>query len=361
MSCRFLPALVTATTTAFTALSLSAAEAQTLKAGVKAPGIKVAKWVKGAPVTAFKPGQVYVVEFWATWCGPCRTTIPHLSELAAKYKGKATIIGVSINENDPAYIGKVGKFVTEMGNRMNYTVAADNSANQGFMARQWMDAAGQNGIPTAFVVDKKGKVAWIGHPLDGLDEVLPKVIAGTFDVAAEAKRKAAEEAKIAKLQASFQKFVRLMDSGKTQDAMKVLDGLAKSHPELAESFQTARFMALLRSDAAAASTMATKMATAAKGDPQKLNQIAWMMVDENSKAVNPDLDNAIRIARQAVDASGRKDPAILDTLAYALWRDGKTADAIQIGEEAIGKLGPDSPAEVSDELKDHLKKYKSSR
>lgn len=337
------------------------ASAQALKPGTKAPAIKVAKWVKGSPVSAFKSGQVYVVEFWATWCGPCRTTIPHLSELAAKYKGKATVVGVSINENDPAYIAKVGKFVGEMGNRMSYTVAADTAASQGTMARTWMDAAGQSGIPTAFVVDKKGKVAWIGHPMDGLDEVLPKVIAGTFDVAAEAKRKAAEEAKMAKLQAAFQKFVRLTDAGKTKEAMAVLDGLSKSFPELAESFQTARFMATLRSDSKAGTAMANKMAAAAKGDPQKLNQIAWMMVDENTKAVDPDFETAIRIAKQAVDASGRKDPAILDTLAYALWRSGKSADAIELGEEALAKAGKDSPLELTEELKDHLRKYKAPR
>jgi thiol-disulfide isomerase/thioredoxin len=60
------------------------------------PPLKVAKWIKGKPVQRFEPGKVYVVEFWATWCGPCRRSIPHLTELAKKFKGKVTFIGVSI-------------------------------------------------------------------------------------------------------------------------------------------------------------------------------------------------------------------------------------------------------------------------
>ena len=66
----------------------------TLKVGDAAPQLKVAKWVKGTPITNLKDGKIHVVEFWATWCGPCRVSIPHLTELAAKYKGKVDFVGV---------------------------------------------------------------------------------------------------------------------------------------------------------------------------------------------------------------------------------------------------------------------------
>jgi len=64
----------------------------------------------------------------------------------------------------------VDKFVADKGAEMDYNVAADGM--EGTMAKTWMAAAQQDGIPTAFVVDQKGKIAWIGHPMDGLDQVV---------------------------------------------------------------------------------------------------------------------------------------------------------------------------------------------
>src|SRR5262245_45990939 len=71
----------------------------TLKIGDKAPALAIDKWVKGTPVKAFEPGKTYVVEFWATWCGPCVATMPHISELQSKYKDKVTFIGVNVWED----------------------------------------------------------------------------------------------------------------------------------------------------------------------------------------------------------------------------------------------------------------------
>ncbi|MCX6903719.1 MAG: TlpA disulfide reductase family protein [Verrucomicrobia bacterium] len=154
----------------------NAGAAPSLAVGAPAPQLQVAKWIKGSPVAKLEASQLYVVEFWATWCPPCRKSIPHLTELAQKYAGQVQIIGVSAWERESdneARLAKVSDFVKSMGDKMAYVVAADSA--QGFMAKHWMEAAGQNGIPASFII-KDGKIAWIGHPMAGLDEQLAKLV-----------------------------------------------------------------------------------------------------------------------------------------------------------------------------------------
>ncbi len=129
-------------------------------------------WVKGSPVT-IAPGKVYVVEFWATWCPPCRESIPHLTKLAKKYADNVVFVGVSNEE-----VSAVKPFVAEKGDEMNYHVAVDTTDK---VANGYMTAFDQGGIPTAFIVNTEGKVVWLGHPMD-LDNVLGQVVAGTYTI-----------------------------------------------------------------------------------------------------------------------------------------------------------------------------------
>lgn len=150
----------------------------TLKVGDKAPALTVENWVKGKEVKKFEEGKVYVVEFWATWCGPCIKGIPHLTELQKEYKDKGvTIIGVASSErgNDAkSKLVGVENFVRKQGKEMEYTIAFDADRS---MSKDWMAAAGRNGIPCAFLVGPDGKIAWIGHPGNGLDAELKKATA----------------------------------------------------------------------------------------------------------------------------------------------------------------------------------------
>lgn len=147
-----------------------------LKVGDAAPALKVDKWIKGEPVKGFDKGKVYVVEFWATWCPPCRDSIPHLTELQHKYKDNVVIIGVdgserAVSTGSDNRVSTIQKFVKEQGDKMDYRVAYD--AN-GSAMKPYMRAAGQDGIPTAFLIDGEGKIAWIGHPME-IDSQLEKV------------------------------------------------------------------------------------------------------------------------------------------------------------------------------------------
>jgi len=159
------------------AMALYSQSKNTLKVGSNAPKLQVSRWVKGFGPAGFEQGSVYVVEFWATWCPPCRESIPHLTKMAHTYKDKVTFIGVSVWEQGSgmAVEDNVDTFVSAMGDRMDYLVARDDRL--GFMAKNWLSAAGVKGIPSAFVVDGNGKIAWIGHPMNSLEKAIDRVLA----------------------------------------------------------------------------------------------------------------------------------------------------------------------------------------
>lgn len=172
--------------TLFTAYSQEGKE-NILNIGDTAPPLYIGEWIKGEPIEDLKEGHVYVVEFWATWCRPCIAAMPHLSALASKYRDKATVIGVSVYENEGTTIRKIRDFVDKMGAKMDYHVAVSDSNR---MVEEWLYAFDEkeSGIPRTFVVDKKGTVAWIGHP-SGLDDVLAKIVNDKWDIISALSRR----------------------------------------------------------------------------------------------------------------------------------------------------------------------------
>ncbi|MET4045934.1 thiol-disulfide isomerase/thioredoxin [Bradyrhizobium sp. RT6a] len=152
-----------------------------------APSLKVEDWLRGEPLTNFQPGKVYIVEFWATWCGPCVKAIPRLIELQAKYKDRGfEVVGVAASETAPTpdeARTKLDAWLTEKFSNLNYRIGFDST---GEMNKLWMDASSSLGIPTSFVVDRDGHIAFIGHPIE-IDAVLPKIINGTWRSSEQAK------------------------------------------------------------------------------------------------------------------------------------------------------------------------------
>lgn len=156
--------------------------------GSAAPALEIKEWVKGAPVTALDAKQTYVIEFWATWCGPCIEMIPHVTEVAKRFPG-VKFIGVSIMEKNEK--GEVRAFATKMGAKMDYAVAFGGFEDG--MARSWFAASGQTGIPATFVV-KGNVIQWIGHPAR-LEPVLRQLADGTFNLAGTVADFGAEDAR----------------------------------------------------------------------------------------------------------------------------------------------------------------------
>ena len=141
--------------------------------GMAAPAFTADASIKGAEVKSLAPGKVHVVEFWATWCGPCIGSMPHLTQLQ-KSNPDVTVIGVAGFErgNDvTAKEKKVRDFIAAKPERADYTIVFDGD---GTMANEWMQAARRNSIPTAFVVGMDGKIAYIGSPDANLDAAVAK-------------------------------------------------------------------------------------------------------------------------------------------------------------------------------------------
>ncbi|WP_461784396.1 TlpA disulfide reductase family protein [Prosthecobacter sp.] len=153
----------------------------TLKTGDAAPKLNCGEWIQGKPVTEFAKDKAYLIEFWATWCGPCVAGIPHLNALHLKFRDKGlVVIGQNVEGKDQT---PVKAFVKKMADRMTYPVALDNmsASGQGSMGKTWLDAAGLNSIPSAFLVGKDGRLAWIGHPNELTEKMIEEVLAGKAD------------------------------------------------------------------------------------------------------------------------------------------------------------------------------------
>ena len=310
------------------------------------------QWVKGEAVESLEKGKLYVVEFWATWCGPCRASIPHVSKLQEQYKD-ITFIGQDCLEEDQAL---VPPFVEKMGDKMKYRVALDSvgADKKGKMAATWMDAAGRNGIPCAFVIDKETKIAWIGHPME-LDGVLKDVEAGTFDPKKHAEAAAARESK-------GQKLEKAMEAGEFDKALSILDELAKADPDEAKNLGMVRYNILLKKkDGAAALALAKELSETYKDEPQALNELAWSMVDPENPIEKPDLDLARTMALRANEVTKGENAEVLDTLARTYFAKGELDKAIEVQTQAVAKAEePDLKTHLSETLKTYASKREAT-
>ena len=327
----------------------------TLKVGDAAPKLQTGKWIQGEPVNQFEKGKAYIVEFWATWCGPCRASIPHLNEIHQKYKDKnLVVIGQNCFERDEAL---VAPFVKNMGDKMTYRVALDDKSDgaKGKMAQTWMEAAGQNGIPTAFLVDKKGMIAWIGHPMELKEKTIDDVLEGTFDVRKAAANYETARQNQAQLQTVWLGFMTALNQKKWDEAQIKLDEAEKLLPEEQRGNLDRQRLTILfgKGDYPGAYKLASKISDAQKDNSMLQNELAWQIAtDPNIKTRN--LDLAETFANRAKAASQGQDPAILDTVARVKFMQGQQAEAIALQEKAVSL----AEGEIKTQLQKTLDSYK---
>ena len=296
--------------------------------GDKAPALTIKEWVKGKPadVTKADGKNVYVVEFWATWCVPCYTSIPHLTEMQKKYKDRnVTFIGVSID--DAKTEAEVKPFVKKKAEEMDYTVAIDRDRAT---SKAYMDAHYVSGIPHAFIIDQNGRIVWHDHPMAGLEEALEKVVTRDFDLAAAKKRMAPvyEERRREWRQTEYlREYFRLVES----------TGKDKQAAELGK-----------------------KLLEVGRENPGLMNHLAWNILTKDG-LVSRDLKLALTAAEAANKATNGEYPAILDTYALALFENGEKKKALEVQTKAVklAKKNGDTEEMIA-ELEQRLERFRKA-
>jgi thiol-disulfide isomerase/thioredoxin len=281
--------------------------------------VDIAQWINGTYVP--NGTETFVLEFWATWCSPCRKSIPHLSQLQEEYGDQLVVVGVTDEDAEV-----VEPFVARMGSKMNYIVGIDN---RGKTKRAWMQAAGKKGIPVAFIVDRTRTIQFIGHPLDPeFDATLAKVISGRYSkekealaqpIIAEARRNAAGQS---------------WESAKK----KYNEAIAIDKMVFAELYiEQFKMLLLKKRDTNAGYDFAAKIiATRGEEDPELLTWLAETI------AVDPELEDSQRrmaIAVQAAEtalknARQKNDPQYLSALAKVKFYNGDLDEAIDHQRQA---------------------------
>jgi thiol-disulfide isomerase/thioredoxin len=311
----------------------------TLSVGKPAPAFVVGAWVKGEPLESLKAGQVYVVEFWATWCGPCLAGMPHISKLQTEYGEKVRIIGISREEESVVreFLTKDREEGVTWDQTVTYSLAMD-AENK--MNTTWFRAAGRTGIPSAFLVGKDGIIEWIGHPA-AIDEPLAKVVDGTWDRAAAIKAYEVElkEMKAAAEARKFQiALTKAMIEKDWKRALEIVDEWSTLTPD-SPSPRLARLAVLSQSGQSEEAAAFLKQTVEADWDKGQL--LTTLAVGIAQARFPGTLDEAERIARRSVELSHEKGLSQLHALARVYAEKGQLKDAIAWEKKAL-ELAPEN-------------------
>lgn len=132
--------------------SLWGAQVSAASVGQPAPAFERIPLKGGEPIALENYlGQVVYLDFWASWCGPCRLSMPMLNKMYEELSGQGfTVLAVNLD----AYIDEALKFLKK--HPVTYPVVRDTG---GVLPQLY----GMNGMPTAYLIDRRGKVRYIHH------------------------------------------------------------------------------------------------------------------------------------------------------------------------------------------------------
>lgn len=326
------------------ALEPRTATAKEFGIGSEAPSLDIEHWIQDGngffqPVNDFEDGKVYVIEFWATWCGPCISSMPHLAELQNKYRGRGLqVISISDESLDEVkdLLGKdneqVGKTFNDITSAYSLTTDPDRSVHV-----DYMEAANQQGIPTSFIVGKEGLIEWIGHPME-LDAPLEAVVTDSWD-----RKKFQDEMESQqKLQKTMEQISMLAGAGKFKDALTLVDEMV----ETADAKTLRDHWMSVRNGLKISGGMIDDDVVAyyrgqlneMKGHAEAIGRFGYSMYGASQQGADigplaPDVIKAIE--NEVEDADPGLRPLMFNTVALLCNVTGKTEAAIKAQEAAI--------------------------
>jgi len=290
------------------------------------PGLMVAKWIKGDPVEPPLTGKVHVVEFWATWCGPCLAGMPHITELQSRYGDEVTFIGVTREDEATVdeFLASAGPDGQNWDEIIGYRLALDDDS---WTNAAYMRAAGQNGIPCAFIVGPEGVVEWIGHPAR-IDQPLQDILDGNWDRQAAI----AEFEKMQQMRTLSRQLVALTRERDWNGALEQIDQFEADHGPSLQLRQT-RLQLLQNADRdEEASQVAEQLIDDSWDNARLLNAVAWSIATRGSDSL---LELATKAAERGSELTDHQDASILDTVARCYYEQGQLDEAIEWQQRAV--------------------------
>jgi thiol-disulfide isomerase/thioredoxin len=314
-----------------------------LVVGDPAPRIPDVRWVRGEPVQSWTPGHVYLVDFWATWCPPCIKGLRRLQTLHEQLAGRNVhIVALAIW---PTPTSQPPEELLARFPELSYSIAIDN---ENAAADSFMPPTRSTGLPNTILIDRQGRLAWVGEPSDGLDDALEAVIGGRYDIAT------ARTADVVRHQAAafIGKASQAERSGDFRVAIDLIEQGIAVDPDRFSAYRGWQYeIALLRlKDADAARKIAPDFLASPQGDdPYSLYVLATRIVNnyEDTPLKLRDLDLALRCASGAVENRDLPDYDSVSLLAQVYALRGEFSLAVEHQQRAVA-IAPEPERTAAD-------------